>query len=185
MTDAVYDRISDLKRRASFFVSQRRKDIDLYEVLADCMAICEQAEAAGMVETLKKDFLIKRQSEATGRVYFETDPDVYLVVGGLVFEPEVNRAACWRYTATLREAAKVGIAAADLTDWLRRNGGINALFKGRPVQARTARTKTLNLNTQVAVPNDSPFTLTLRRDSRGFFDVIDQKDTSHAHKDRP
>lgn len=168
----VYEQISDLKRRASFFVSQRRKDIDLYKVLADCMMICERAVAEGMVGSLKKDFLTKRQAEATGRVYFESDPDVYLIVGRLVFEPEVNRAACWRYTATLREASKLGIKSDDLINWLRTNGGINALFKGRQVQARTARTKTLHLNTQVEVPKDRPFTLTLRRDSRGFFDVI-------------
>lgn len=163
--------IADLKGRAAFFISQRRKDIDLYQVLADCMAICERASLEGEVDRLRRDFLARQKDEGR-RAYFEGDPDVFLIVGRSVFEPEVNRAACWRYTATMREAAKRQIRSTDLVEWLRSQGGINALFRARPVEARTARTKTLHLNEPLDVPKDEPFTITLKRDARGFFDLV-------------
>lgn len=163
--------IAALKSRAAFFISQRRKDIDLYQVLADCMSICERASLDGEVDRLRREFL-DRQKDDGRRAYFEGDPDVYLIVGRSVFEPEVNRAACWRYTATMREAAKRQIRSGELVEWLRSSGGINALFRARPVEARTARTKTLHLNAPIEIPKDKPFTLTLRRDDRGFFDVM-------------
>lgn len=167
----IEQQIADLKGRARFFISQRRKDVNLYQVLADCMAICERAELDGEIDRLRADFL--ERERATGkRAYFERDADVFLIVGRCVFEPEVNRAACWRYTATMREAAKRQIRSTELVDWLRQEGGINALFRARPVQARTATTKTLHLNAPVEVPKDAPFTITLRRDERGFFDVV-------------
>lgn len=165
------DQIAALKGRARFFISQRRKDVDLYQVLADCMAICERAELDGDIDRLRADFIARER--ATGkRAYFERDADAFLIVGRSVFAPEVNRAACWRYTATMREAAKRQIRPGELVDWLRSQGGINALFKARPVEARTARTKTLHLNAQIKVPKDAAFTITLRRDARGFFDVV-------------
>lgn len=163
--------IAALKSRAAFFISQRRKDIDLYQVLADCMAICERADLDGEVQRLRSDFLARQKQEGR-RAYFEADPDVFLIVGRSVFEPEVNRAACWRYTATMREAAKRQIRSGELVEWLRSSGGINALFRARPVAARTARTKTLHLNAPIDIPKGEPFTLTLRRDDRGFFDVL-------------
>ncbi|MBA4282018.1 hypothetical protein [Ralstonia sp.] len=164
--------VAALKSRAAFFISQRRKDVDLYQVLADCLAICERAELSGEVEALRGEHLAAERARGK-RAYFEQGADVFLIVGRAVFEPEVNRAASWRYTATLREAAKRQIRSVELVEWLREQGGINALFKARPVEARTARTKTLHLNAQVEVPKDGPFTLTLRRDARGFFDVLE------------
>ena len=171
---SIYDRVDALRDRATFFVSQRRKDIDLYKVLADCLAICEEASAMGLLDDLKKR-VIQAPDYGRNRQYLNANADVYLVVGRLVFEGEKQRAATWRYTATLREAAKNNIASSDLVDWLRSNGGINALFKARDVKTRTAKTKTLNLNQQIEVPKDGAFTVTLRRDARGFFDVIEGK----------
>jgi hypothetical protein len=163
--------ISALKKRASFFITQRRKDVDLYQVLADCMALCERARDTGDLPRLQAEFLKSEQARGK-RAYFERDADEYLIVGRYVFEPEVNRAACWRYVATMREAAKRQISASQLVEWLRGQGGINALFKTRPVAARTASTKTLHLTSAVTVPKDGPFTLTLRREPNGFFCVV-------------
>lgn len=170
--------ISALKQRAAFFISQRRKDIDLYEVLADCMALCERARDTGELKRLQDDFLARERARARERgrrrrTYFERDADEYLIVGRYVFEPEVSRAACWRYTATMREAAKRQISPANLVTWLREQGGINALFATRPVAARTAKTKTLHLTSAVTVPKDAPFTLTLQREPNGFFRVVE------------
>lgn len=168
----IEDDIVGLKRRASFFISQRRKDLDLYQLLADTLAICERASLEGEVNRLKAEFLARRKDEGR-RVYFEGDPDVYLIVGRAVFEPEINRAASWRYTATLREASKLQLRSGDLVEYLRTNGGVNALFKARPVEARTSTTKVLNLTRPITVPKEQNFKVTLRRNSRGFFDVME------------
>lgn len=174
MTD-VLGTIRDLRSRASFFANKRRKDVELYQVLAECLAICETVERERSLPELIEQFLAQRSEGVSGRRYLESNPDVYLVVGRLVFEQESNRAACWRYTATLREAAQLQIASSGFVEWLRTNGGINALFKARKVAARTAQTKTLHLNNSVEVPKTGVFTLTLQRDHRGFFDVISRE----------
>lgn len=166
----IFDRIDRAKSRAGFFITQRRRDVDLYGLLAECLTACEEIEAGGLIETVRQR-VAEKPTNGRNRTYAEASSDVFVVVGRYVFEPEMNRVASWRYSATIREAAKAGIRGADLVGWLRENGGINALFKGRPVNARTARTKTLNLNQQIEVPKDAPFTLTLQRDHRGFFDV--------------
>jgi hypothetical protein len=163
--------IKDLKARASFFMSNRRKDIDLYRLLADCMSLCERVEMTGQLEGLKTRFL--QEQKARGRrAYFEKNSDVFLIVGRCVFEPEINREASWRYIAAMREAHSRQIRPENLVEWLRSEGGINVLFKSRPLEARTAKTKTLNLNEPIEVPKDGSFTLTLKRDERGFFDVV-------------
>lgn len=165
------DEIADLKRRSKFFVNQRRKDAGLYSVLADCLALCERVAGTPELERIRAATVAAQRADGK-RAYFERDPDVYLIVGRAVFEPEANRAASWRYTATLREAAKRGLRSTDLVVWLKENGGINALFRGRPVEARTATTKTLHLKSPVTVPKEGRFSLTLARDARGFFDVV-------------
>jgi hypothetical protein len=169
--DDIRHRINAAKQRAGFFVTQRRRDIDLYALLAECLAACEEAQRSGLESEVRAE-LATRPLNGRNRTYTEAGSDIFLVIGRYVFEPEINRAASWRYTAVIREAAKIGLASADLVDHLRANGGINALFRARPVVARSARTKTLHLNDPVEVPKDAPFTLTLRRDSRGFFDVV-------------
>ena len=169
--DDVHQRMQTLKAKAGFFVTQRRRDIDLYALLAETLAVCEIVQREKLEESLRRA-VAARQSDDKNRSYIEQGSDVFVVVGRFVFEPEINRAASWRYSATLREASKRGLRSTNLVEWLRANGGMNALFRARPVRARTARTKTLHLNTQVEVPKTGPFTLTLRRDQRGFFDVL-------------
>ena len=171
----IENRMRALKTKAGFFVNQRRKDRDLYSLLAETLAVCETVQQGGMAEQLRQA-VATRDIDGKNRSYVEQGSDVFVLVGRFVFEPEINRAASWRYSATLREASKRGLDSAGLVQWLRENGGINALFRGRPVQARTARTKTLHLNQQIEVPKGEAFTLTLRRDSRGFFDVMEVND---------
>ncbi len=169
MTDLT-DRMDAMRSRAAF-ACQRRKDVQLYFLLADCLAICEECERDNRTDELKAEALEYLRDGAGGRRYMEGAPDVYLIVGRYVFEREINRAACWRYTATLREAAKSQIASADLAQWLRENGGINALFKARDLAARSCKTKTLHLTSPVTVPKDGQFTLMLMRLPNGFFEV--------------
>ena len=164
--------MAEAKKKAGFFVTQRRRDIDLYAMLAETLAVCERVEAEGLEDALRED-IAQRDRDGRNRTYVERNSDVYVLVGRFVFEPELNRAASWRYSATLREAAKAGLRSGELADWLRENGGINALFRARPVAARTARTKTLHLNAQVEVPKGRPFQIRLQRDKKGFFDVLE------------
>lgn len=170
--DDLMQRVRNAKERAGFFLSQRRKDLDLYGLLADTLAICEHVDAEGLLDTFREQ-VAAAPANGRNRVYTESGSDVYLVVGRAVFEPEINRAASWRYSATLREAAKRGLHSDRLANWLRGNGGVNALFRARPVKARTARTKPLFLTSQIEVPKDEVFTLRLRRCANGFFDVIE------------
>jgi hypothetical protein len=164
------DRLAAVREKARFFAGKRRSDADLYVVLSECLAICETAEAEGQTDALKQRYL--RGKEGSNRRYFERDADVYLIVGRIVFEHESNRAACWRYTATMREAAKLDISAGELPGWLLANGGINALFRTRPVTARTCKTRTLHLTKAIEVNKSGAFTVTLRRTATGFFDVV-------------
>ena len=175
----VYEQITALKARADQLIRAHRKDADLYQLLADCLHVCEQAIATGSIDNLKGEFITRRRAETKRRVYFEKDADIYLIVGRMVFDEKKNRQAGWRYTATLRQAAQRGVTSGQLPEYLATHGGINSLFKTRPVAARLATTRVLNLNTAVTVIKDTPFTLTLRRDPRGFFDVLHQEN-DHA-----
>ena len=151
----------------------RRTDGMLYALLGQCLAICEEVLRDGKTEELRQAVEGGNRFVAgKGRRYVEANTDVYVMLGRYVLQGNDSRNSYYRYAATMREAGKRQISAADLPTWLATNGGVNALFKARPVNARTARTKTLNLNQQVTVPKDGPFTLVLRRDERGFFDVV-------------
>jgi hypothetical protein len=169
MHEAALAEIESLRSRAGFFRKQRRSDGELYHLLAQCLAMCEQCDRdPGLLDALKEAHLASLE----GRRYFETGADAPLVVGRMVFGGGHGREAAWRYTACMREAQKRQIASGDLPGWLMEHGGLNALFLGRPVKSRTAATKILHLSSRIRVPKDENFTVTLRRTERGHFDVI-------------
>ena len=171
---APLDRINALRERARFFAARRRSDGELYTLLGACLAVCEDVQREGRTSEVA-DAVRAKPARGRSRVYVERGSDVFHLVGRLVFEDDERRSAnAHRYGATLREAAKQGIGGADLAGWLAENGGINALFRRRPVDARTLSTRTLHLNAPVTVPRDgTPFTVTLRHDGAGFFDVVE------------
>lgn len=173
--DQIKARMGEVRERACWFGKKRRSDAELYQVLAECMALCEEVERCELLDKLKEDLLKTQVKDTRNRRYIQANADVYLVVGRVIFEDGDGgrRSACWRYSATLREAAKRRIDSADLARWLAQNGGVNTLFRGRPVQARTATTKTLHLNQAITALKREPFTVTLRRDDRGFYDVVE------------
>ena len=156
----------------------RRADARLYAILADCLAICEDALSQNALPELRRAVMVSVSGVAPagrGRKYLEQRADAYVIVARAVLDGIDNRNSVYRYAMTMREAARRGIASQALEKWLGENGGINALFKARPVSARKATTRTLNLNQSVTVPKDGTFTLTLRRDARGFFDVVEAR----------
>lgn len=173
--ETIKARIDQAQDKARFFVTQRRKDTELYAMIADCMSICEDALALGITAQIKEDVISKSSGNKKGRVYFEHDSDIYLIVGRHVFSDSGQSrksAKEWRYIASMREAAKRGYSSSEIEGWLRSNGGINALFMGRPNAFKSKTRKTLHLNSSVTFPISGEFTLTLRMDNRGFFDVV-------------
>lgn len=164
--------LDDTKHRANFFVKRRRKDIELYSILAECLHVCEQAQLDGKTEELV-EALKRKPREGRNRVYIEKSSDIFLVVGRYVFEPELNRDACWRYTAVMREAHKRQINSRDLVKYLDENGGMNALFQNRSRDRMDGTVKTLFLNSGVTVSVGVPFNLRLVRKNDGSFDVLE------------
>lgn len=177
MISDIQERISGVKAKAGFFLTKRRKDGELYSVLAEVLSICEDVERLGLVDQMR-EAVRNQTTDGRNRVYTERGSDIYVVVGRAVFEPEVNRSASWRYSACLREAGKRKIKSQELVGWLADNGGINTLFKGRGVLSKSVTTKTLNLNQSIEVDKHKPFTITLKMDNRGFFDVIASEEKS-------
>lgn len=172
--DAIHHRIKAAREKASFFVTQRRKDVELYQVLADCLAICEGVSKSGTLDELKRRFIAECKQPGR-RKYLESNADVFLVVGRFVFEKDGDsdrRACCWRYTATMREAEKRGIHSSKLVEWMRENGGINSLFRARSVEARSTQTKTLHLNQSITLQKGRKTTITIEMKPNGFCDVL-------------
>ena len=167
------NKVALIKGRASFFMAKRRKDAELYQVIAESMRLCEIVTDKGLVEAVKQR-VIDKGAKTKKRSYFEKESDVYLIVGRYVFEPEISREASWRYTATMREAARHGLTSETVVEWLSKNGGVNGLFRTRNKKSRNTKIKTLHLDRPVHFHEDRPFTVTLKRMPNGFFEVIHQ-----------
>jgi hypothetical protein len=163
----------------------RRKDGKLYHLLAECLTICEEVQAAGMFEELRQLARVsvnERKPRGTvaraesnngkGRNYVEANSDAYILVCRYVLAGVDERNSSYRYATTLREASRRGIAGADLVGWFGENGGVNALYRPTTMKADTNQTRQLYLNQRITFPREGEFTITLRHDGKGFFDVV-------------
>lgn len=163
----------------------RRKDGALYSLLAECLSICEDVIAANLFEELRTLAVVRvnaRQPRGTvtraesnngkGRRYVEAGSDAFILVARYVLSGVDNRNSFYRYATTLREAHKRQIASADLAAWMREHGGVNALYAPAAYRKESRRTKVLHLNQAITFPREGDFTLTLRHDGKGFFDVV-------------
>lgn len=158
-------------------VPARRKDSELYRLLADCLAICELVERDGLKERLREEIAVSvnirnQSNKGKGRRYVELGSDIPVTVCRFVLDGVDNRSSVYRYATCLREAAKRQIRSDALVDWVQKNGGLVTLYQGRKRGVTQFQVKTLHLNSRVNVPKDGMVTLTLRRDMRGFFDVV-------------
>jgi hypothetical protein len=175
--------LSDLENRASFFRSERRKDVELYTLLADCMWLADVVRAenreAEITERLKDK--LRRQTNRS-RVYVEKASDVYTVIGRLVFqEPgDPPGGTAWRSAVAMREAVKRGIKPGEFVEFCRTQGGIDVLVRQRNNKATRMQVKVLHLTEPVTIEPHGTVTLTLRRDPRGYFDVIAQSSQGPA-----
>jgi hypothetical protein len=149
----------------------RRKDSALYGILAECLGICNLVDASGARDELVKA-ITERDKQGRNRIYVYPQSDTHILVCRYVLEGHDNRNSIYRYAAALREATALAISSDDLVKKLTEEGGINTLFKSRPLKKRTFETSTLHLNSKVNAPKDSEIVLRLKRDERGFFDVL-------------
>lgn len=165
----------------------RRKDGKLYALLAECLSICEEVIRDGMFEELRQMTRVsvderRPRGEVTraesnngkGRRYVEAGSDAYILVARYVLAGVDGRNSHYRYAHTLREAGKRGIAGADLAQWLTENGGVNALYRPTTMKSPLNQTRQLYLNQRIKFPREGAFTITLRHDGKGFFDVVTQ-----------
>jgi hypothetical protein len=167
----------------------RRKDGSLYAIFAECLSICEMVAKGGSRDELRQAVRVKVDkinrenwgrglprsagNAGRGKRYAERASDEYVLVCRYVFESD-HRGNFYRYASTLREAGKRQIRSGDLSQWLAENGGVNTLFMGRGTLAALRAIRTLHLNAPVECPKVGAFTLTLRMDHRGFFDVLSE-----------
>jgi hypothetical protein len=104
--------------------------------------------------------------------YAEKISDAYVLVCRYVMEGQENYSTRSRYATSLREAGRRKIHSAELIEWLTKNGGVRKLFMTRPVEAVVIERRTLHLNQAVKFHKDGVFTLTLKYDGEGYFDVL-------------
>lgn len=163
----------------------RRKDGKLYHLLAECLGICEEVIGAGMFEELRQLAVVRvgfreprgtleRKGVGKGRSYVEKGSDAFILVARYVLAGVDGRNSHYRYAVTMREAHNRGIASGDLVTWLGENGGVNALYAPAAYRKESHRTKVLHLNQTITFPREGEFTITLRHDGKGFFDVVSQ-----------
>jgi alkanesulfonate monooxygenase SsuD/methylene tetrahydromethanopterin reductase-like flavin-dependent oxidoreductase (luciferase family) len=150
-----------------------KASLTLYKVLAECKQLCERCETSPQ-DKAEVDRMFAEQPKAGNRRYVEKGSDVYVLICRFVFA-ETDRTNAMRYAAALREAAKMDIPGARLSDWMKTNGGINALYFRRPLDAREVKTKALRLDQQITISRDKPFVLTLQWQPDNTFTVIGQE----------
>ncbi len=164
----------------------RRKDGKLYQLLAECLGICEEVIRDRREAELREMVRVSvdarnpeiwgngraKSNNGKGRRFAYHDSDAFILVARYVLAGVDGRNSHYRYAVTLREAHKRQIASADLVAWLGENGGANALYGPATFKSDVQSKKTLHLNQTISFPREGEFTLTLRHDGKGFFDVV-------------
>jgi len=156
-------------------IGKRHSSFELYNLLAQCMALAERCEAGNEYGELRS-LVAKRPKQGRNRTYVERGSDSFILVCRFVFgdlkTSAAQRSNASRYAHCLRQAQKCGIASGQLAQHLAHNGGVNALFLVRPLMRTNVTTKCLNLTESVTVPKDRPVTLTLQRTDDNRFRVL-------------
>jgi hypothetical protein len=148
---------------------KRKSSFRLYSVLAQCMEIVERCKASHQ-DHAEVHALFKQQ-EANHWVF--ADSDIFVLVCRYVFAGTYSSNSI-RYSQALREAHKLNISSDKLAAYMKRNGGVNALYFRRPLEQRSMKTKTLRLNESISFSRDAPLTLTLRWRDDNTFDVVER-----------
>lgn len=158
----------------------RVADMQLYKVLADCMQIAEICIRVPK-ERAVLDGLIKKLPvlEGQARHWIERDSDIWQRVCRFMFHGERHNANTNRYAHCIREAANCGVKSNALIDELSA-GGINKFYLRRPSQRenRNVETRCLRLDQIVTHTSRATFTLTLKRNGEGFYDVVNAENAT-------
>lgn len=157
-------------------VTQRHKKLSsfrLYAVLAPCMELCERCER-DPAERAELDRLFAEQPKEGNRRYVEKGSNIYQAVCRYVFH-NTDGTNTNRYAQALNEAAKLQISSRDLEDWLKENGGVNALYFRRPLSVRVTELKVLRLNRSVTFSRDTPLRLVLQWQTDNTFKIIEEE----------
>ena len=154
----------------------RRKDGALYALLSGCLFICEKVQREGLEQELRDAVRVRvdirgKDNAGKGRRFAFKESDAFVLVSRYILSQD-SRNSVYRYASTLREASAKNIQSSELQEWLKKNGGVRALFMGRDITPRLKSTKTLHLTTGVEYPTDKEFTITLRYNGKGSFDVV-------------
>lgn len=169
-TSGVIDEANALRKQGEKL--HRHSDALLYAILAGCLKLCERSDEHDF-EVLRVEYGRAERAATGKRFYIEKNSDPQQIVCRYVFRQDENRANVNRYALALREAAKLQIRSDDLVEWLKTNGGINALFLRRPVEAELVSTKCLRLDRQITISKNGTLTITLERRDDNVFRVIE------------
>lgn len=176
MTRSITAQLADARASADDVVKRhgvKNASLKLYDVLAQCLSVVERCNES-VVDYEELVLLFKQMPPDDGnkRRYIEQDSDAYQLVCRYVFAGS-SLSNCTRYAQALREAGKLRISSFELKPWLRRNGGVVALYFRRPLDARSSTTKAFHLRASIAYPRDKDFSVTLRWNKEwGVFNVV-------------
>lgn len=171
-----------IKRSPIAFLMKRHKrhaDMQLYQVLADCMEICEVClRDIREYEVLNKLIGKLPIIDGKNRQYVERSSDIYQRTCRFMFHGEENPANTNRYAHCLREAARKKVTSKKLVGELA-DGGVNKFFVTRPSQGqvREVATKCLRLDRQLRFQKDSVIRLRLKRTVDNIYEVLEFKET--------
>lgn len=119
-------------------IGKRHSSADLYRLLAECMALAEQCRDLAGHEEMRR-LVVERGRDGGKRCYVEHGSDEYILVCRFVFDnlrsKSAERSNASRYAHAMRQAAALGVTSATLFERLSADGGINALFLRRPLDA--------------------------------------------------
>jgi hypothetical protein len=175
-----------IKRSPVALLMMRHKkhaDLQLYQVLADCMEIAEVCLSdIGEYEVLNKLIGELPIVEGKTRQYVERSSDIYQRTCRFMFHGEEHTANVNRYAHCLREAAKQQVTSKALIKELV-DGGINKFFHMRPSQnqEREVATKCLRLDRQIRHYKSAIIRLQLRRTVEGAYEVLEFSDGIEMH----
>jgi hypothetical protein len=155
-------------------IGKRHSSFELYDLLGKCMKLAERCAATSEYEEMRG--LVTQQPGANRR-YVERGSDRFILVCRFVFSnlrsAGTERSNASRYAHTLRQAHQKGLRSDDLAEYLKDNGGVNALFLRRPLASLTVTTKCLVLTEAVRIPKDHTLNITLRRTPDNRYEVLD------------
>lgn len=168
----IVERAETLRTQADTI--KRYSDLTLYRILSGALELCE----ANPIEQdeLRRAYAAKPRPDGENRTYVEKGSDIYQLACRYIFHGVEHHANVNRYAIALRRAAERQIRGQDLTEWLVRNGGINALYVTRPLGKTTVKTKCLHLDVPITVTKDQEFTLRLIRTPENKYRVLHMSD---------